>query len=395
MHTLRQMVMVTSMSLRSLPQRYMSALVVVIGIAGVVGVLIAVLSLSQGLARSIATTGRADRAIVLHADATSETASVLTRDAVRMVIGTAGIARDEQGEPIASGEMLGTLRLPRRDDGELGILTVRGVAPALLALRPEIRLVDGRMPAAGLNELIVGSSARVRFGSLDIGQHVALGNADWIIVGIFESGGDAHEAELFAHTETLLSAYQRASFNVVTVKLAEPGDFDTLSRALAADPALAVSAVRELDYYEQHSQRFSKVLAFIGHLVGAIMAVGAVFAALNSMYSMVSTRTLEIATLRAIGFDGGAVIASVIVEALLLALAGAAAGTLLVWLLFDGHLVSTVGGGGVANVIFRLRIDGGLVVVSMLWACTIGLIGGLLPAIRAARLPLDTALRTL
>ncbi|MDB5967826.1 MAG: transporter permease [Hydrocarboniphaga sp.] len=393
MHAVHQILAVTSMNLRGLPQRIAPSLVVVTGIAGVVGVLLAVLALSQGLSRSLVTSGRADRALLLHAEANSEAASALTRDSVSRIIDSAGIARDARNEPIASAEVPATLRLPRRSDGALGILTVRGVGEKLPALRPEILINEGRMPARGLNELIAGRAARSGFAGLDIGQHVVLGNADWTVVGSFESGGDAHESELLADADTLLSAYQRASFNAVTVKLLEPAAFDTLNRALAADPALAVTAMRESDYYQQRSQKFAKVLAIVARLVAAIMAIGAVFAALNSLYSVVSARTVEIATLRAIGFGGGAVMISVMAEALLLALVGACAGAALTWLLFDGHMVSTVGGGGVANVIFRLHIGGGLIAVGMLWACAIGLIGGLLPAIRAARLPIDTALR--
>ncbi len=394
MNTTKQIVAVTAMNLRSLPQRVAPSLVIVIGIAGVVGVLIAVLSLSRGLANTLATTGRPDRAIVLHSDANSEIASALTRDVVLKVMAAPGVARGTDGKPIASAEMLAVLRLPRRDTGALGMLTIRGVAPKVFALRPEVQLLEGRLPASGLNELIAGRAARARFGNLEVGGHVKIGNADWTIVGVFRSGGgDAHEAELFADAETMLSAYQRTTFNSVTLQMTSPEALPTLRKALAGDATLAVTVSPESVYYQQHSRIFSRVLALVANLVGTIMAIGAVFAALNSMYAVVSARTLEIATLRAIGFGASAVVVSVIFESQVLALSGALAGAALAWLFFDGHIVSTVGGGGIANVIFQLRIGIGLVIVGIVWACIVGLIGGLLPAIRAARLPVAAALR--
>jgi putative ABC transport system permease protein len=393
-NTTKQIVAVTAMNLRSLPQRVAPSLVIVIGIAGVVGVLLAVLSLSQGLASTLATTGRADRAIVLHADANSEIASAMTRDAVLKVLDAPGVAHGADGKPIASAEMLAVLRLLRRDTGALGMLTIRGVGPNLFALRSEVKLVEGRLPASGLNELIAGRAAQARFGRLDVGERIKVGNADWTIVGAFTSGrGDAHEAEVFADAETLLSAYQRTTFNSVTVKMTSPEALPPLQKALSGDATLAVSVALESVYYQQHSQIFSRVLALIANLVGSIMAIGAVFAALNSMYAVVSARTLEIATLRALGFGASAVVVSVIFESLVLALIGALAGASLAWLFFDGRTVSTIAGGGIGNVIFHLRIGIGLVIVGIVWACIVGLIGGLLPAIRAARLPVATALR--
>lgn len=394
MNTTRQILAVTAMNLRSLPQRVAPSLVIVIGIAGVVGVLLAVLSLSRGLANTLATTGREDRAMVLHTDANSEIGSALTRDAVLKVLAAPGVAHGADSKPIASAEMLATLRLPRRDTGALGMLTIRGVAPNIFALRSEAKLVAGRLPVSGLNELIAGRAAQARFRNLDVGGHVKAGNADWTIVGAFTSGdGDAHEAELFADAETLLSAYQRTTFNAVTLKMTSPAALPVLQKALSGDATLALTVSPESVYYQQHSKMFSRVLALIANLVGTIMAIGAVFAALNSMYAVVSARTLEIATLRAIGFGASAVVVSVIFESLLLAVIGALAGASLAWLFFDGHIVSTVGGGGIANVMFPLRIGTGLVIVGIVWACIVGLLGGLLPAIRAARLPVATALR--
>ncbi|HTT03225.1 MAG TPA: ABC transporter permease [Steroidobacteraceae bacterium] len=396
MSILTQIVAVTDMNLRSLPQRLSTSLVIVIGIAGVVAVLISVLSLSTGLAHALTETGRADRAIVLHNQSTNEVGSNLSRDAVVTILDAPGTEHGADGKAVASAEMLASVNIPRRDNGQLGTLTLRGVGPQLAALRPEIHLTQGRMFRSGLRELIAGRAATERFSGLDLGNRVLFGDNAWVVVGVFDSGGGAHDSELLADADTVLSAYQRSTYNSVTVRLQQPDGFQTLRTALAKDPTLTVKPQRETEYYEAQSQSFASFLTLVARIIGAIMAVGAVFAALNTMYSAVRTRTVEIATLRAIGFGPAAVVVSVIVEALLLALVGAAVGALLAWLFFDGNTVSTIGGGtGLAQVVFHLRIGLSLITLGIIWACAVGLLGGLLPAIRAARLPVATALRAM
>ena len=382
------------MNLRSIPQRYATSLVIVTGIAGVVAVLLAVLSLSTGLTHALTLTGRPDRAIVLHAQSNSEVGSSLPHDWIVTITNAPGILHGADGKPIASAEMLATVNVPRRDNGLLGSLTLRGVSPKVFELRPEAVLVDGRMFRPGLREVVAGRAAQSRFKNLNVGSRVKFGDSEWTVVGTFDSGGGAHDSELLADTETVLSAYQRTTLNSVTVKLSGPGALKELNAALTKDPTLSVIVKSEPEYYEQQSQTFAKFLTIIAHFVGGIMAMGAIFAALNTMYSAVSTRTVEIATLRAIGFGAGAVLVSVIVEALLLSLVGAFIGAALAWLFFNGNTVSTVsGGGGIAQIAFQLRIGPELVVVGIVWACVVGLIGGLLPAVRAARLPVASALR--
>ena len=393
MNTFTQMVAVVSMNLRSLPQRVATSAVVVLGIGGVVGVLISVLSLSGGLANALASTGRPDRAIVMHSQTNNEVGSQLPRDEVLTIEDEPGIAHSVDGKPIASGEMIATVNVPRRDNGLLGALTLRGISAQAMTLRPEIKLVEGRMFSPGLRELIAGRQAQERFQGLTVGSRILFGENEWSVVGAFEGGG-AHDSELFSDGETVLSAYQRTSVNSVTVKLDGAGSFDRLKTALAADPTLSVVATGEQSYYEQQSQTFARFLKIIARIIAVIMAIGAIFAALNTMYSAVSARAVEIATLRAIGFGPLAVVVSVISEALLLALLGALLGALLAWLLFNGNTVSTIGGGGSLNqIVFQLRIGPALVAVGIIWACVVGLIGGLLPAIRAARIPVATALR--
>jgi putative ABC transport system permease protein len=393
MNTILQTIAVSMMSVRSLPQRLIPSLVIVIGMGGAAAVLVAMLSLSRGLSHTISSTGSADRAIVLRAGADAEEASILPRDALAKIVGAPGVARMPSGQPIVSTEILTTLNIPGADGRVAGSVTLRGVsADTSTSLRPEIHLVEGRTFRPGFHELVVGGAAQGRFGSLGIGHPVKVLNAQWTVVGTFEGGG-THDAELLGDAETLMGAYRRTSFSAVTVKLTSPVAFRDFRRALMSDPAISVAVGPEWYYYEAHSQIFAKLLTLVATVIGGIMAVGAVFAAMNTMYSAVVARTIEIATLRAIGFGASAVIGSVLIEALLLALLGSFVGGAVVWLLLNGSVMSTVSGAGINNVIVRLHVGGGPVMAGMAWACVVGLLGGLLPGLRAARLPVETALR--
>ena len=394
MRTFEQILAVSSISLRSLPQRISTSLVSVIGIAGVVAVLLSVLSLSTGLAGALTATGRDDRAIVLHAQARSETDSNLARDTIPTILDAPGIAKDHNGKPLGSAEALATVQVPRADTGALNSIVLRGVAPSFLELRPEMHLVEGRSFHTGVRELIAGRATQQRYHGLAVGSHVTFGDTQWTVVGVFDSGGGAHDSELLADADTVESAYQRTAYNSVTVKLDGRGGFEKLKQALTQDPTLSVSVSSETAYYEQQSHQFSVVLEVIARVVCTIMAIGAIFSALNTMYSAVSARGTEIATLRAIGFGPAGVLVSVMVEALLLSLVGAVLGAAIAWTAFDGNTVSSLsGGGGLAQVVFHLHIGSVLIVTGIVWACVVGLLGGLLPAIRAARLPVAMAIR--
>jgi putative ABC transport system permease protein len=397
MNVFKQLIAVSSISLRSLPSRTASSLVIVIGTAGVVAVLLSVLALSGGLAGAMTATGSTDRAIVLHAQAANEIGSNMARDTIPTITDAPGIAKDANHKPIASAEVLASVNLPRADNGKLSALTLRGVSPdELLALRPELHLTEGRMFKAGLRELIAGRSAQERYAHLTIGSHPKFGDNEWTIVGTFESGGGAHDSEVMGDADTVLAAYQRTTYNSVIVKLDGQGALAKLSAALTHDPTLSVQANLESDYYARQSETFARFLAIIARVISTIMAVGAVFAALNTMYSAVSTRAVEIATLRAIGYGAMGVVTSVILEALLLSVFGALVGAALAWVVFDGNTVSTIGGGGgLAQIVFHLHIGAALITLGIVWACVVGLIGGLLPAIRAARIPVATALRAI
>lgn len=385
---------VTSMNIRSLPLRATTSSVVVVGIAGVVAVLISVLSLSTGLAKTLSSTGRIERAIVLYGGAQSETDSNLSRDAVFTLLDLPGIKRDVDGKAVATADAMASMWLPKSDDGTLGSVAFRGVSAKNFAVRPEMKLIDGRNVLPGLREIIVGKTAQARFKGLRLGDRVSSGETEWTVVGVFESNGDAHESEIVTDAETLLSAYRRTTFNSVTVWLDSPSAYDSFKSSITTNPNLTADVRREGDYYEQQSKSFSRFLSIVANVVGVIMAIGAIFGALNTMYSAVSARAVEIATLRALGFGSAGVVVSVFVESLALAIVGALCGAAIAWLVFNGNTVSTISGGsGLTQVAFHLRVGPELIAVGVAWACVVGFVGGLFPAVRAARLPVAVALR--
>lgn len=393
MKLLRQIASVTPMNFRSLPQRLGTSLVIVIGIAGVVAVLVSVLAMSTGMIKTIERSGREDRAIVMRNGSTTEMQSALTRDSVRLIMEGEGIKRDAEGHPAASAEGLRLLNLFRKEDNAEVFVAFRGVGPQVLAVRPELKIIEGRMFNPAVNEIIVGKSAHAQFKNMNVGDRISTRGATWTVVGVFSSGGDALESDVMADYDTILSTEQRTDFQSVHVMLESPEAFHRLKDSLTTNPALAVDVQRERDYNAQQSETISKFIKIVAYIVGGIMAVGAIFSALNTMYSAVSARVQEIATLRAIGFGSTAMVISVLAEALVLALAGSLIGSALAWLFFNGNTVSTSVSGAGTHLIFELAVSGDLMVTGVFWACAIGLIGGLFPAVRAARLPVATALR--
>jgi putative ABC transport system permease protein len=392
MRVLKQIGSVTMMNLKSVPHRLGASSVIVIGIAGVVGVLVSILAMVGGLSQMMNSTARADRAIVVSTGAGFETLSNIPREASQTIMDAPGIRRGPDGKPLASAEALAIVRLTLKRGGGSGNVSLRGVGAAGLAVHPEIHLVEGRTFGSAVREVIVGRTLQRQFRDLELGQPFVLRGAEWTVVGIFESHGDPHESEMITRAETLQSAFERTTFQSVAVLLESADSFAQFKGALTSNPALSVDAMREADYYRQQSQAFSRLLSVMAYLIGGIMAVGAVFGALNAMYSAVSTRTVEIATLRVLGFGASAVIVSVFAEALLLALVGGAVGGCVAWLLFNGHAVST-NGGGLTQLSVPLAVDLSLIGFGVLWACIIGMVGAAFPAIRAARAPLAAALR--
>ena len=389
----KQIAAVTAMNLRSLPQRLAASLVVVIGVAGVVGVLVSVLGMATGLSHAFVSTGGPSRAIVLHKAATSEGLSNIDISWVGPIEDGPGVLRGPTGHVAATPEYIVGVNLPKRSDGVESGVTLRGTSAAALLVHPEWRIVSGRMFRPGLREVVVGAAAASEFSGLEIGRHVELGGNEWTVVGRFTSGGDSHDSEILADARTLMSAFNWGAYSSVTVRLDAPASFDRFRRTLLSNPSLEIDVVREQDYYRGQAQQITGLLYLVSTVVGAIMAIGAVFTALNTLYAAVAARTAEIATLRAIGFGPAGVVVSVLVEALLLSVLGALLGAAVAWLLFNGDALSTGGGQFDSQVAFRLLVGPSLVAVGIAWACAIGLLGGLLPAIRAARQPVAVALR--
>jgi putative ABC transport system permease protein len=389
---IQQIVAVTIMNLRSLPQRIGTAWVIVIGIAVTVAVMISVLAMAEGFTQTLKGTARVDRALVLRAGSEAELASTISRENTQTIMDAPGIQKNSAGRPFASAEAVVIVALPQKKDGADANVTLRGVGANARALRPEARLIAGRMYQPAVREIIVGKSAVAQFKGLDLGSRIAFRDSEWTVVGIFESGGDAHESELQGDVETVLSAYRRNLFQSVSVMLESPQAFDRFKAALTTDPTLKVSVERETNYYAAQSRNLSKLLNLLAYFVGGIMALGACFGALNTMYTAVSTRTREIATLRAIGFGGLPIVISVLAEAMLLALIGSVMGSAAAWLFFDGNTVNTLAA-GFTQVVFHLTVTAPLVAAGVIMACLVGMLGGLMPAIRAAQLPIAVALR--
>jgi putative ABC transport system permease protein len=383
---------IVALNLRSLPQRLGSSLVIIIGSAGVVAVLVALLAMSAGMSETLQGTGRNDRAIVLRRGSVSESGSALSRNAVQIIVDAPGIRHDKEGRPLVSAEPLRLLKLFKRDDGSEVTAVLRGLG-GQAAVRPEMRIVEGRMFRPAVNEIIVGKAAAAQYRGMEIGRRVTTRTATWVVVGTFTSDGDAHESELMADADTVMSSDHGSTYASVTVLLDGPGALRALADSLTSNPVLRVDVTRERDYFSRQSRTVSRLLWVLLYVVGSIMGVGAIFGALNTMYSAVSTRTTEIATLRAIGFGSGPIVVSVLIEALLLAAVGGTLGACAAWLFFGGRTVSTTQGTAYAQLIFDISVNFRLAVIGVVIACVIGFIGGLFPAIRAARLPIATALR--
>jgi putative ABC transport system permease protein len=388
-----QVISVTAMNLRSLPQRLGTSLVIVIGSGGVVAVLVAVLAMATGMATTLQGSGRDDRAIVLRNGSASESGSALARSAVQIIMDAPGIKHDEGGKPVASAEPLRLLKLFKRDDGSQVTVPLRGIGAQAAQVRPEMKLIEGRMFQPSVNELIVGKAAQAQYKGLQIGSRITARTATWTVVGVFSTHGDAHESELMADADTVMSSDSGSTYGSITVLLEGPESLRKFADSLTTNPALRVQVVGERDYLSRQSKTVSKLLTILVYVVGGIMGVGAVFGALNTMYAAVSTRTTEIATLRAIGFGSAAIVVSVLVEALLLAVIGGILGACAAWLFFNGHTVSTTQGSANAQLIFDITVTLRLALIGIAASCAVGFIGGLFPAIRAARLPIATALR--
>jgi len=392
---LSQVASVSKFGLLSLPQRRGSVAAAVFGIAGVVAVLVGVLSMGAGFRRAMVASGAPDAAIVLRSGADSEMVSGFFRESTRIIADAPGVAHTEQGA-LASAELFVIINLPKRSTGTDANVPMRGVEQAALKVRDKLKLVEGRMFDWGKNEVIVGVGAAAEFAGLDLDGKLRVGRREWPIVGIFSAGGGTAESEIWTDATVLQAAYHRGdTFQSVYVKLVSPGSFLGFKDALTTDPRLNVKVLRQMEYYAEQSTAVNRLITTLGYLVAALMAVGAVFGALNTMYSSVSSRTREIATLRALGFGSGAVVVSVMIESLALALVGGAVGAVVAYLTFNGLHTATMNWNSFSQVTFAFAVTPELLVQGIVWAVVIGLIGGLFPALRGARLPIAAALREL
>jgi putative ABC transport system permease protein len=395
MRALNQVAAITLLNLFTLPQRLGTALVVVVGIAGVVGVLVSVLAMAEGFRHTLASTGRPDRVILLRAGSDAELSSGVPRDAAVLLATLPGVARDPTGRPLASAELVVMVDLPRRGETEPNNVPFRGVQPTAFDVRDEVRIVEGRPFQRGLREVIVGRKAAREFAGLGVGSRIEFRDSDWTVVGHFASGGDVHESEIWSDAEVTMSAFRREGYQSVTARLGD-GSGDELRafrESVSGDPRFSITVLREPEYYARQAQVLTTLINVLGYTVSGFMAIGATFGALNCMYSAIASRQVEIATLRAIGFGGLPVVVSVMIEALLLAVLGGGVGAALAYVYCDGVSLSTLNFNTFSQVAFDFRVTPGLLAQGLEWAIAIGLAGGLPPAVRAARLPVTDALR--
>jgi putative ABC transport system permease protein len=382
-------------NLRSVRARWTSTIVAVLGIAGTVGVFVAMLSLARGFQATLVSSGSPDNALIVRAGATSEMTSGVALDAVKVIQDAPGIARGADG-PLVTPEAVLMAPIPLVSTGTDANVELRGVSPNVLEIRRQVKIAQGRMFQAGLAEIVVGKNANTTYSGLKLGDTIVLGSVHWKVVGVFDAGGSAFDSEVWADSRLLSEAYNRpaTNFQSVTVHLTSPEALSQLRDSLTTDPRVNVDVTREIDYYSKQSTNMTHLITTLGGFVAMIMAVGAIFGALNTMYSAVADRGREIATMRALGFGGPSVVFSFLIEALLISFIGGALGCLSV-LKLNGLTTSTINFQTFSNLAFAFKITPDLLIMGIVFALAMGVIGGIFPAIRAARLPVATALREL
>ena len=382
-------------NVRSVKARWTSTIVAVVGIAGTVGVFVAMLSLARGFKATLVSSGSADNALITRAGATSEMTSGVSIDSVRIIQDAPEIARGADG-PLLTPEAVLMAPIPLRSTGTDANVELRGVSPNVLAIHSNVKIIEGRMFRHGLSELVVGKNAQATYSGLTLGSTIWLGSVQWQVVGIFDAGGSAFDSEVWGDAHLLNGAYKRPDTlsQSVTVHLASPAALQQLRDTLTSDPRLNVDVTREIDYYAKQSTRMTQLITILGGFVALIMAIGAVFGALNTMYSAVAERGREIATMRALGFNPGSVVLSFLFEALLISFVGGLLGCLAV-LPLNGLTTSTMNFQTFSNLAFAFKITFDLLWMGVLFALVMGVLGGMPPAIRAASRPVATALREL
>lgn len=393
MRWLLQTVAISGVNLMSLRQRLASSIVAVVGFAGVVSVFVAVLSIAEGFRKVMESGTSSGNALVLRAGSDTEMSSVLEREQARIIKDAVGVARGASG-PLASAELFVVVDVPKRATGTGANVPMRGVEPTAFAVRPAVQIVEGRTFQEGRSEVIVGRAAAREFAGLEVGNTLRWGENVWEVVGVFSADGSIYESEIWADARVLQPAYRRGSnFQSVYATLESPEAFQRFKDSLTSDPRLEVDVTREDEYYAAQSQVLRDLVRTLGNAIALLMAIGATFGALNTMYSAVATRSQEIATLRALGFQGGPILVSVMAESLALALIGGAIGGGIAYLVADGYNTATMNFQSFSQVAFTLTVTPQLLLGGITYALAMGLLGGIFPAIRAVRAPIAVGLR--
>ncbi|PYU22062.1 MAG: ABC transporter permease [Acidobacteria bacterium] len=384
-----------SYNLRSIKARWTSAIVAVLGIAGTVGVFVAMLSLANGFKATLVASGSPGNALIMRAGSPTEMMGGVSLDSVRVVQDAPGVARDASG-PLVTQEVVGVMPFPLISTGTDANVQVRGVSSNVLRIRTFAKITDGRMFQPGLSEIVVGRNASKTYAGLTLGNTIQFGGGHWQVVGIFDAGGSAFDSEIWCDAKILNEILKRPDniFQSITVRLASPQAFQQFKDSVTSDPRMNVDVTREIDYYAKQSTTMTRLITVLGGLVAAIMAIGAVFGALNTMYSAIAERGREIATMRAVGYSSWNVILSFLFEALLISFVGGILGCVAV-LPLNGLTTNTMNFQTFANVAFAFKITFDLLLLGVVFALVMGVLGGLLPAIRAATRPVAVALREL
>jgi putative ABC transport system permease protein len=383
-------------NVRSVINRWPSTLVAVLSIAGTVAVFIVMLAMAQGFQATLVSGGSKENAIVMRGGADSEMMSALTLDQVRVIQDAPGVARSAAGDPLVSADVVVIGAFPLVTTGSDANVQIRGLSPIALQVRPNVRMIEGRFFQSGLTELIVGRNVPTTYRGFKLGSTVDFGGGHWTVVGVFDAGGSSFDSEIWCDATVLNQIFKRPEniFQSVTARLVSADAFPGFKDAVTSDPRLTVDVFRETTFYAEQSRMVSTIIRVLGFIIAAVMAVGAVFAALNTMYSAVAARSPEIATLKALGFGPASVVTSFVAESVVVALAGGAVGSLAA-LPFNGFTTGTINWSSFSYLAFSFRVTPTIIASGLVFSLLMGLIGGLPPAVRAARLPIIVALREL
>ena len=381
-----------SYNVRNLFVRWKVTLLAIGGIALVVAVMLVLVAMSNGFRTALRSTGATDNAIVIQRGTTSELTSGFSRDNAAMIMVDDRVARDDQGRPMASPEIMIVNNMERRDDGASVNVVVRGVTPMAFTVRHNVRIVDGRNFTPGLYELVVGRNAAARYVGLEIGHAITLQRRSWTIVGIFDTGGSGFDSEIWGDVEVMAPAFNRANgYQSLTLRLKDPSTLDAFNKDLQRNPSMQVQLVQERQFYDNQAGGIATALLGLAGFVAVVMGIGAVFGAMNTMYGIVAARTREIGTLRALGFSRISILTAFVIESTFLALVGGLIGCLVA--LPANGISSAAGGANFAEVAFAFRITATAIAAGLVFAVVMGFVGGLLPAFKASRLPITSALR--